>query len=129
MTINLDNPVIFSDGSMIRLNEDNTVTPLEILAKTVDYIRLITEPMDLIPSSRDANKEILHLEAGDILLTFRDWELDGKNTFYRVVIKNDELREYLTKLIEYRKEKAKEKAKKDESSIKEACCDEPCGCF
>ena len=129
MTLNLDNPVIFSDGSMIRLNEDNTVTPLEILAKTVDYIRLITEPMDLIPSSRDANKEILHLEAGDILLTFRDWELDGKNTFYRVVIKNDELREYLTKLIEYRKEKAKEKAKKDESSIKEACCDEPCGCF
>ena len=129
MTLNLDNPVIFSDGSMIRLNEDNTVTPLEILTKAVDYIRLITEPMDLIPSSRDANKEILHLEAGDILLTFRDWELDGKNTFYRVVIKNDELREYLTKLIEYRKEKAKEKAKKDESSIKEACCDEPCGCF
>lgn len=129
MTLNLDNPVIFSDGSMIRLNEDNTVAPLEILAKTVDYIRLITEPMDLIPSSRDANKEILHLEAGDILLTFRDWELDGKNTFYRVVIKNDELQEYLTKLTEYRKEKAKEKAKKDESSIKEACCDEPCGCF
>ena len=125
MTLNLDNPVIFSDGSMIRLNEDNTVTPLEILTKAVDYIRLITEPMDLIPSSRDANKEILHLEAGDILLTFRDWELDGKNTFYRVVIKNDELREYLTKLIEYRKEKAK----KDESSIKEACCDKPCGCF
>lgn len=125
MTINLDNPVIFSDGSMIRLNEDNTVTPLEILAKAVDYIRLITEPMDLIPSSRDANKEILHLEAGDILLTFRDWELDGKNTFYRVVIKNDELREYLTKLIEYRKEKAQT----NKSSIKEACCDEPCGCF
>lgn len=125
MTINLDNPVIFSDGSMIRLNEDNTVTPLKILAKTVDYIRLITEPVDLIPSSRDANKEILHLEAGDILLTFRDWELDGKNTFYRVVIKNDELREYLTKLTEYRKEKAKTNT----SSIKEACCDEPCGCF
>lgn len=125
MTINLDNPVIFSDGSMIRLNEDNTVTPLEILAKTVDYIRLITEPMDLIPSARDANKEILHLEAGDILLTFRDWELDGKNTFYRVVIKNDELREYLTKLTEYRKEKAKT----NKSSIKEACCDEACGCF
>lgn len=125
MTLNLDNPVIFSDGSMIRLNEDNTVAPLEILAKTVDYIRLITEPMDLIPSSRDANKEILHLEAGDILLTFRDWELDGKNTFYRVVIKNDELREYLTKLTEYRKEKAQT----NKSSIKEACCDEPCGCF
>ena len=125
MTLNLDNPVIFSDGSMIRLNEDNTVAPLEILAKTVDYIRLITEPMDLIPSSRDANKEILHLEAGDILLTFRDWEPDGKNTFYRVVIKNDELQEYLTKLTEYRKVKANEK----QSSIKEACCDEPCGCF
>lgn len=125
MTLNLDNPVVFSDGSMIRLNEDNTVAPLEILAKTVDYIRLITEPMDLIPSSRDANKEILHLEAGDILLTFRDWELDGKNTFYRVVIKNDELQEYLTKLTEYRKVKANEK----QSSIKEACCDEPCGCF
>lgn len=125
MTLNLDNPVIFSDGSMIRLNEDNTVTPLEVLAKTVDYIRLITEPMDLIPSGRDANKEILHLEPGDILLTFRDWELNEKNIFYRVVIKNDELQEYLTKLIEYRKEKAKN----TESSIKEACCDEPCGCF
>lgn len=126
MTINLDNPVIFSDGSMIRLNEDNTVTPLEVLTKSVDYIRLITEPMDLIPSGRDANKEILHLEAGDILLTFRDWELNEKNIFYRVVIKNDELQEYLTKLIEYRKEKAKQK---NESSIKEACCNEPCGCF
>lgn len=124
MTINLDNPVIFSDGSMIRLNEDNTVTPLETLTKSVDYIRLITEPMDLIPSSRDVNKEILHLEAGDILLTFRDWELDEKNIFYRVVIKSDELREYLTKLVEYRK-----KAEKDKSSIKEACCNEPCGCF
>lgn len=124
MTLNLDNPVIFSDGSMIRLNEDNTVTPLETLTKSVDYIRLITEPMDLIPSSRDVNKEILHLEAGDILLTFRDWELDEKNIFYRVVIKSDELREYLTKLVEYRK-----KAEKDKSSIKEACCNEPCGCF
>lgn len=124
MALNLDNPVIFSDGSMIRLNEDNTVTPLEILTKSVDYIRLITEPMDLIPSSRDANKEILHLEAGDILLTFRDWELDEKNMFYRVVIKNDELLEYLTKVGEYRK-----KAEKDKSSIKEACCNEPCGCF
>ena len=125
MTINLDNPVIFSDGSMIRLNEDNTVTPLKMLTKAVDYIRLITEPIDLIPSERDTNKEILHLEAGDILLTFRDWELDEKNIFYRFVIKNNELREYLTKLTEYRKEKAK----KDESSIKQACCDEPCGCF
>lgn len=125
MTLNLDNPVIFSDGSMIKLNKDNTVTPLEILAKSVDYIRLITEPMDLIPSARDANKEILHLEPGDILLTFRDWELNEENIFYRVVIKNDELQEYLTKLIEYRKKKAEEK----ESSIKEACCDEARGCF
>ena len=125
MSINLDNPVIFSDGSMLRLYEDNTVTPLKMLTKAVDYIRLITEPIDLIPSERDTNKEILHLEAGDILLTFRDWELDEKNIFYRFVIKNNELREYLTKLTEYRKEKAK----KDESSIKQACCDEPCGCF
>lgn len=125
MTINLENPVIFSDGSIIKLNENNTVTPLEVLTKNVDYVRLITEPMDLIPSARDANKEILHLEAGDILLTFRDWELDDKNVFYRIVIKNDELREYLTKLTEYRKEKAK----KDESSVAGVCCDEACGCF
>lgn len=125
MTINLDNPVIFSDGSMIRLNEDNTVTPLETLTKSVDYIRLITEPMDLIPSGRDVNKEVLHLEAGDILLTFRDWELDDKNPFYRVVIKNDELREYLTKLTEYRKEKAE----KDKSRIEGPCCDKVCGSF
>lgn len=107
MTINLENPVIFSDGNMIRLNENNTVTPLEILYKSVDYIRFITEPMDLIPSARDANKEVLHLEAGDILLTFRDWELSDKDIYYRIVIKNDELREYLTKLTEYRKEKSK----------------------
>ena len=125
MTINLENPVIFSDGSMIRLNEDDIINPLEVLTKSVDFIRFITEPMDLIPSARDANKEILHLEAGDILLTFRDWELDEKNIFYRVVIKNDELREYLTKLIEYRKEKAE----KDKSRIKEACCDGSCDCF
>ena len=125
MTLNLDNPVIFSDGSMIRLNEDNTVAPLEILTKSVDYIRLITEPMDLIPSARDVNKEILHLEAGDILLTFRDRELDEKNIFYRFVIKSDELQEYLTKLTEYRKVKANEK----QSSIKEACCNEQCDCF
>ena len=122
MTLNLDNPVIFSDGSMMRLNEDNTVTPLETLTKSVDYIRLITEPMDLIPSGRDANKEILHLEAGDILLTFRDWELDGKNTFYRVVIKNDELREYLTKLTECKKEKSKN-AKIQEMRAN-VCCSE-----
>ena len=122
MTINLENPVIFSDGSMIRLNEDNTVTPLEILTKSVDCIRLITEPMDLIPSARDTNKEILHLEAGDILLTFRDWELDEKNIFYRVVIKNDELREYLTKLIEYRKEKSKNE--KAQNMGAEVCCGE-----
>lgn len=122
MTINLENPVIFSDGNMIRLNEDNTVTPLEILTKNVDYIRLITEPMDLIPSAREANKKILHLEAGDILLTFRDWELDDKNVFYRIVIKNDELREYLTKLTEYRKEKSKN-AKAQEMGA-EMCCGE-----
>lgn len=125
MTINLENPVVFSDGSMIRLSEDNTVTPLETLTKSVDFIRLITEPMDLIPSARDANKEVLHLEAGDILLTFRDWELDDKNPFYRVVIKNDELREYLTKLTEYRKEQAE----KDKSQIAGVGCNEPCGCL
>lgn len=120
MTINLENPVIFSDGSMIRLNEDNTVNPLEVLTKSVDFIRLITEPMDLIPSARDANKEILHLEAGDILLTFRDWELDDKNVFYRIVIKNDELREYLTKVAEYRKEKSKNEKAQD--MVTETCC-------
>lgn len=120
MTINLENPVIFSDGSMIKLGEDNTVTPLEVLTKSVDYVRLITEPMDLIPSARDANKEILHLEAGDILLTFRDWELDDKNAFYRIVIKSDELREYLTKLTEYRKEKSKNE--KAQNMGAEVCC-------
>lgn len=125
MTINLENPVVFSNGSMIKLNEDNTATPLEVLTKSVDFIRLITEPIDLIPSAQDVNKEILHLEAGDILLTFRDWELDDKNVFYRVVIKNDELREYLTKVAEYRKEKAE----KDKSRITEVGCNEPCGCF
>lgn len=122
MTINLESPVIFSDGNMIRLNENNTVTPLEVLTKTVDYVRLITEPMDLIPSARDANKEILHLEAGDILLTFRDWELDDKNAFYRIVIKSDELREYLTKLTEYRKEKSKNAKAQDMGA--EVCCGE-----
>lgn len=122
MTINLENPVIFSDGNIIRLNENNTVTPLELLTKSVDYIRLITEPMDLIPSARDTNKEILHLEAGDILLTFRDWELDDKNVFYRIVIKNDELREYLTKLTEYRKEKSKKAQAQDMGA--ETCCSE-----
>ena len=122
MTINLENPVIFSDGSMIRLNEDNIVNPLEVLTKSVDFIRFITEPMDLIPSARDANKEILHLEAGDILLTFRDWELDDKNVFYRIVIKNDELREYLTKLTEYRKEKSKNE--KAQNMRAEVCCGE-----
>lgn len=122
MTINLENPVIFSGGSMIRLNENNTVTPLEVLTKSVNYIRLITEPMDLIPSAQDANKEILHLEAGDILLTFRDWELNDKDIYYRIVIKNDELREYLTKLTEYRKEKSKN-AKAQEMGA-EVCCGE-----
>lgn len=125
MTINLENPVVFSNGSMMKLNEDNTATPLEILTKSVDFIRLITEPIDLIPSARDVNKEVLHLEAGDILLTFRDWELDDKNVFYRVVIKNDELREYLTKVAEYRKEKAE----KDKDSVAGVCCNEPCGSF
>lgn len=120
MTINLENPVVFSDGSMIKLSEDNTVTPLEVLTKSVDFIRLITEPMDLIPSARDANKEVLHLEAGDILLTFRDWELDDKNIFYRIVIKSDELREYLTKLTEYRKEKSKNEKAQDMGA--ETCC-------
>lgn len=122
MTINLENPVVFSDGSMIKLGEDNTVTPLEVLTKSVDFIRLITEPMDLIPSARDANKEILHLEAGDILLTFRDWELDDKNAFYRIVIKSDELREYLTKLTECKKEKSKN-AKIQEMRA-DVCCSE-----
>lgn len=105
---------------MIKLSEDNTVTPLEVLTKSVDFIRLITEPMDLIPSARDANKEVLHLEAGDILLTFRDWELDDKNIFYRIVIKSDELREYLTKLTEYRKEKSKNETAQDMGA--ETCC-------
>lgn len=118
MTINLENPVVFSDGSMIKLNEDSTVTPLEVLTKNVDLVRLITEPIDLIPSARDANKEVLHLDKGDILLTFRDWELDDKNIFYRFVIKNDELREYLTKVAEYRKQKAED----DKCSISENCC-------
>lgn len=121
MTINLENPVIFSGGSMIRLNENNTVTPLEVLTKSVDYIRLITEPMDLIPSAQDANKEILHLEAGDILLTFRDWEMSDKAVFYRIAIKSDELREYFTKLTEHRKEKSKN-AKAQEMGA-EVCCD------
>lgn len=123
MTINLENPAIFSGDGFVKIIDENTVEPVDTVCKTCDYIRLITEPMDLIPGAHDAIKEVLHLEPGDILLTFRDWDLNEHDTtYYRVAIKNDKIKEYLTELNEYRKNRIKNK---QSASITECGCADP----
>lgn len=123
MTINLEHPAFFTDGAIVKLNEDFSTTEVKTTDKSVDYIRMVDEPIDLIPGGRDNTKEILHLKPGDILLTFRDWNIDSKNRFYRFVIKSEQLSEYFAKLKEYENERNKEKA-----SITE-CCDAACPSF
>lgn len=109
--INLEHPAFFADGNIVKLNDDLTTTTLETIAKSVDYIRMIDEPIDLIPGANDNSNEVLHLEPGDILLTFRDWDMDPKRKFYRIVVKNEQLSEYLTKLKEHRKKMQEESVK------------------
>lgn len=123
MTIDLEHPAFFNDGAIIKLNEDFSTTEIKTTDKSVDYIRMIDEPIDLIPGGRDNSKEVLHLKPGDILLTFRDWNIDPKNRFYRFVIKSEQLSEYFAKLKEYENERNNEKA-----SITE-CCDAACPSF
>ena len=123
MTINLEHPAFFTDGTIVKLNEDFSTTEVKTTDKSVDYIRMVDEPIDLIPGGRDNTKEILHLEPGDILLTFRDWNIDPKNRFYRFVIKSEQLSEYFSKLKEYENERDNQKA-----SITE-CCDAACPSF
>lgn len=123
MTINLEHPAFFTDGAIVKLNEDFSTTEVKTTDKSVDYIRMVDEPIDLIPGGRDNSKEILHLKPGDILLTFRDWNIDSKNRFYRFVIKSEQLSEYFAKLKEYENERNNEKA-----SITE-CCDAACPSF
>lgn len=117
MTINLEHPAFFTDGAIVKLNEDFSTTEVKTTDKSVDYIRMVDEPIDLIPGGRDNTKEILHLKPGDILLTFRDWNIDSKNRFYRFVIKSEQLSEYFAKLKEYENQQNNQKA-----SITE-CCD------
>lgn len=109
--INLEHPAFFADGNIVKLNDDLTTTTLETIAKSVDYIRMIDEPIDLIPGANDNSSEVLHLEPGDILLTFRDWDMDPKKRFYRIVVKSEQLSEYLTKLKEHRKKMQEESVK------------------
>ena len=123
MTINLEHPAFFADGAIVKLNEDFSTTEVKTTDKSVDYIRMVDEPIDLIPGGRDNTKEILHLKPGDILLTFRDWNIDSKNRFYRFVIKSEQLSEYFAKLKEYENERDNQKA-----SITE-CCDAACPSF
>lgn len=123
MTIDLENPAFFNDGAIMKLNEDFSTTEVKTTDKSVDYIRMVDEPLDLIPGGRDNTKEILHLKPGDILLTFRDWNIDPKNRFYRFVIKSEQLSEYFAKLKEYENERDNQKA-----SITE-CCDAACPSF
>lgn len=123
MTIDLEHPAFFTDGAIMKLNEDFTTTEIKTTDKSVDYIRMVDEPIDLIPGGRDNTKEILHLKPGDILLTFRDWNIDPKNRFYRFVIKSEQLSEYFAKLKEYENERDNQKA-----SITE-CCDTACPSF
>lgn len=123
MTINLEYPAFFTDGTIVKLNEDFSTTEVKTTDKSVDYIRMVDEPIDLIPGGCDNSKEILHLEPGDILLTFRDWNIDSKNRFYRFVIKSEQLSEYFAKLKEYENERNNKKA-----SITE-CCDAACPSF
>lgn len=123
MTIDLEHPAFFNDGAIMKLNEDFSTTEIKTTDKSVDYIRMVDEPIDLIPGGRDNTKEILHLEPGDILLTFRDWNIDAKNRFYRFVIKSEQLSEYFAKLKEYENQQNNQKA-----SITE-CCDAACPSF
>ena len=123
MTINLEHPAFFTDGAIVKLNEDFSTTEIKTTDKSVDYIRMVDEPIDLIPGGRDNTKEILHLKPGDILLTFRDWNIDSKNRFYRFVIKSEQLSEYFAKLKEYENQQNNQKA-----SITE-CCDAACPSF
>lgn len=123
MTIDLEHPAFFNDGAIMKLNEDFSTTEIKTTDKSVDYIRMVDEPIDLIPGGRDNTKEILHLEPGDILLTFRDWNIDPKNRFYRFVIKSEQLSEYFAKLKEYENQQNNQKA-----SITE-CCDAACPSF
>lgn len=123
MTIDLENPAFFNDGAIMKLNEDFSTTEVKTTDKSVDYIRMVDEPLDLIPGGRDNTKEILHLKPGDILLTFRDWNIDPKNRFYRFVIKSEQLSEYFAKLKEYENQQNNQKA-----SVTE-CCDAECPSF
>lgn len=123
MTIDLENPAFFNDGAIMKLNEDLSTTEVKTTDKSVDYIRMVDEPLDLIPGGYDNTKEILHLKPGDILLTFRDWSIDPKNRFYRFVIKSEQLSEYFSKLKEYENQQNNQKA-----SITE-CCDTACPSF
>lgn len=123
MTINLENPAFFVDGTIVKLNEDFSTAEVKTTDKSVDYIRMVDEPVDLIPGGRDNTKEILHLKPGDIVLTFRDWNIDPKNRFYRFVIKSEQLSEYFAKLKEYENERDNQKA-----SITEYC-DTACPSF
>ena len=106
--INLEHPAFFTDGNIVKLNDDLSTTTLETICQPVDYIRMIDEPIDLLPGANDNSSEVLHLEPGDILLTFRDWDMDPKRRFYRIVVKNEQLSEYLTKLQEHRKKMQEE---------------------
>lgn len=124
MTINLEHPAFFNDGAIMKLNEDFSTTEVKTTDKSVDYIRMVDEPVDLIPGGRDNTKEILHLKPGDILLTFRDWNIDPKNRFYRFVIKSEQLSEYFAKLKEYENERNNN----EKASITE-CCDAACPSF
>lgn len=123
MTIDLEHPAFFNDGAIMKLNEDFSTTEIKTTDKSVDYIRMVDEPIDLIPGGRDNTKEVLHLKPGDILLTFRDWNIDPKNRFYRFVIKSEQLSEYFAKLKEYENQQNNQKA-----SITE-CCDAACPSF
>lgn len=124
MTVNLEHPAFFTDGAIVKLNEDFSTTEVKTTDKPVDYIRMVDEPIDLIPGGRDNNTEVLHLEPGDILLTFRDWSIDSKNIFYRFVIKSEQLSEYFAKLKEYNNNKQNN----EKASITE-CCDAACPSF
>lgn len=125
MTINLEHPAFFNDGAIMKLNEDFSTTEVKTTDKSVDYIRMVDEPLDLIPGGRDNTKEILHLKPGDILLTFRDWNIDPKNRFYRFVIKSEQLSEYFAKLKEYENQQNNQNA-----NITECCdCDTACPSF
>lgn len=123
MTIDLEHPTFFNDGAIMKLNEDFSTTEVKTTDKSVDYIRMVDEPLDLIPGGRDNTKEILHLEPGDILLTFRDWNIDPKNRFYRFVIKSEQLSEYFAKLKEY------ENQQNNQNASITKCCDAACPSF